>query len=235
MSENLNGQFPPISKNGKATGTESPDRAGQADHPKRTDSHKTQPDNKTNNESAKTTATSPNDEPKRRTTGERIRPTQKETTADHLNPTQVVSSKVSAYIAKYPWQTIGGLLGLLLVIFLFKTFYQSKNWKAKRMAEEAYYMANQYARNNNANLQPYLSQAFRREVRQTPGLLPLSMQSATRGGSIAGAEAVNLREITSDSVLVEVAVRFENGREEKRYQPLVYEKDQWRLGLTYSK
>ena len=235
MSENLNGQFPPISKNVKATGTESSDRAGQADQPKQTDSHKVQPDRKTNNESAKTTATSPTGEPKRRTTGERIKATQKETTADHLNPTQVVSSKVSAYIAKYQWQTIGSLLGLLLVIFLFKTFYQSKNWKAKRMAEEAYYMANQYARNNNANLQPYLSQAFRREVRQTPGLLPLSMQSATRGGSIAGAESVNLREITSDSVLVEVSVHFENGREEKRYQPLVYEKDQWRLGLTYSR
>ena len=103
------------------------------------------------------------------------------------------------------------------------------------MAEEAYYMANHYARNNSTNLYPYLSQAFRREVRQMPGLLPLSMQAATRGGSIAGAEAVNLREITPDSVLVELAVRFENGREEKLYQPLVYEKKQWRLGLTYSR
>lgn len=234
MSENLNEQFPSIGKNGKATGTDTApaDRPNQT---KQTGSDKAQPSSKATNGTAKAASTSPTDEPKRRTTGEQVKSVQNEPAANSLNPTQVVSSKVSAYIAKYPWQTIGGLLGILLVIFLFKTFYQSKNWKAKRMAEEAYYMANQYARNNNANLQPYISQAFRREVRQTPGLLPLSMQSATRGGSIAGAESVNLREITSDSVLVEVAVRFENGREEKRYQPLVYEKDQWRLGLTYSR
>ena len=66
------------------------------------------------------------------------------------------------------------------------------------------------------------------------------MQTATRGGTVTGAESVGLREITPDSVVVELNVRFENGngattREEKRYQPLVYKKDQWRLGLTYSR
>ena len=85
---------------------------------------------------------------------------------------------------------------MLLVVVLFKTFYQGKNWKAKRMAEEAYFVANQYARNNGTNLHPYLSRAFRKEVRQLPGLLPLSMQTATRGGTITGAESVGLREIT---------------------------------------
>lgn len=228
MNENLNEQFPPVGKNGSATG-ERPDRA------KPTGTGKTRPDNSAASGSGRMTPTSQADERNRRTTTERVKPNPKAALTDGLKPGQVISTRVSKYIAKYPWQTIGGLLGVLLIIVLFKVFYQGKNWKAKRMAEEAYYMANQYARNNNANLQPYLSQAFRREVRQIPGLLPLSMQSATRGGSIAGAESVNLREITPDSVVVEVAVRFENGREEKRYQPLVYEKDQWRLGLTYSK
>ncbi|WP_019991052.1 hypothetical protein [Rudanella lutea] len=159
---------------------------------------------------------------------------------DTLTPAQQLSEKATTLIGKYPLQIIGGLLAVLAVIVLFKTFYQGKNWKAKRMAEEAYYVANQYARNNSANLQPYLSRAFRQQVRQLPGLLPLSMQTATRGGTVTAAESVSLREITPDSVIVELNVRFDNEsgatvREERRYQPLVYEKDQWRLGLTYSR
>ncbi|GAB3170587.1 hypothetical protein [Telluribacter humicola] len=156
------------------------------------------------------------------------------------NPGRVLSAKISAIVAKYPFHTIGGLLALLLVILLFKTFYQGKHWKAKRTAEEAFYVANEYARNNSTNLYPYLSNAFRREVRQLPGLLPLSMQTATRGGTITAAEAVGIREITPDSVVVEVHLTFggENSQakhEEKSYQTMVYEKDQWRLGLTYSR
>lgn len=228
MNKNLIEQFPPVGKNGSATGE-------RTNRDKPTGTGKTQPDNDGISRSARTTPASQVDEPNRRTTTERVRLNPKATLTEDPKPGQIISTRLSNYVAKHPWQTIGGLLGVLLIIVLFKVFYQGKNWKAKRMAEEAYYMANQYARNNNANLQPYLSQAFRREVRQTPGLLPLSMQSATRGGSIAGAESVNLREITPDSVIVEVAVRFENGREEKRYQPLVYEKEQWRLGLTYSR
>ncbi|PHK32821.1 hypothetical protein VF13_38650, partial [Nostoc linckia z16] len=170
-----------------------------------------------------------------RNTDERTRPAAKSEQKEDLKPAQILSAKVSAYIAKYPFQTIGGLLAVLLVVVLFKTFYQGKKWKAKRMAEEAYFVANQYARNNGTNLHPYLSRAFRKEVRQLPGLLPLSMQTATRGGTITGAESVGLREVTPDSVVIEVALRYENGREEKRYQPLVYEKEQWRLGLTYSR
>lgn len=221
MSEQTNEQFPPISPNGKT-------------HTPKNGSAKTRPPGQQTKTAEHPTSTNGAEGYNRRSTTER--PTTPKTEQDAtLKPTQLLSVKVSAYVAKYPWQTIGGLMGVLLVIILFKTFYQGKNWKAERMAEEAYYMANQYARNNSTNLHPYLSQAFRREVRQMPGLLPLSMQAATRGGSITGAEAVNLREITPDSVLVELAVRFENGREEKRYQPLVYEKDQWRLGLTYSR
>ena len=155
-------------------------------------------------------------------------------------PSQLISAKVSAFVARYPFQTIGGLLIVLLMIVAFKTFYQGKHWKAKRRAEEAFYVANEYARNNSTNLYPYLSNAFRREVRQLPGLLPLSMQTATRGGTITAAEATGLREITPDSVVVEVNLVFgsEGGtakREEKCFQALVYEKDQWRLGLSYSR
>lgn len=152
----------------------------------------------------------------------------------------ILSAKASAIIAKYPFQTIGGLLALLLVIVAFKTFYQGKHWRAMRMAEEAFYVANEYARNNSTNLYPYLSSAFRQEVRQLPGLLPLSMQTATHGGTITAAKAVGIREITPDSVVVEVHLTFggENSQakhEEKCYQTMVYEKDQWRLGLTYSR
>ena len=155
-------------------------------------------------------------------------------------PSQVISAKVSTFVAKYPFQTIGGLLVVLLMIVAFKTFYQGKHWKAKRLAEEAFYVANEYARNNSTNLYPYLSNAFRREVRQLPGLLPLSMQTATRGGTIIAAEATELREITPDSVVVEVNLVFggDGGkplREEKCFQALVYEKDQWRLGLSYNR
>ncbi|MBU1820321.1 MAG: hypothetical protein KKG00_02260 [Bacteroidetes bacterium] len=155
-------------------------------------------------------------------------------------PGQILSAKISTLVARYPFQAIGGLLTLLLVIVLFKTFYQSKHWKAMRMAEEAFYVANEYARNNSTNLYPYLSNAFRREVRQLPGLLPLSMQTATRGGTITAAEAVGLRKITPDSVVVEVKLVFggegsKPGLEEKCLQPLVYEKEQWRLGLSFSR
>lgn len=157
-----------------------------------------------------------------------------------LKPGQVLSAKISAVVARYPLQAIGGLLTLLLVIVLFKTFYQGKYWQAKRTAEEAFYVANEYARNNSTNLYPYLSNAFRREVRQLPGLLPLSMQTATRGGTITAAEAVGLREITPDSVVVEVNLVFggdggKPGLNEKCFQALVYEKEHWRLGLSYSK
>lgn len=221
--KNNHEQFPPLSSNGtgqkhqaKRNGskqstegvTQESERPKQAEHANITSRHRTE---------------------------ERTRPTVKPEHKEDLKPAQILSARVSAYIAKYPIQTIGGLLAVLLVVVLFKTFYQSKNWKAKRMAEEAYFVANQYARNNGTNLHPYLSQAFRKEVRQLPGLLPLSMQTATRGGTITGAESVGLREVTTDSVVVEVALRYENGREEKRYQPLVYEKEQWRLGLTYSR
>lgn len=231
MNENPNEQFPPVGKNGTATG-------GRTDRTKPTGTGKTRSGTDAGNGSARTAPASPANEQDRRTTAERVKPNPKAALSDDLKPGQVISTRVSNYIARYPWQTIGGLLSVLLTIVLFKVFYQGKNWKARRMAEEAYYMANQYARNNNANLQPYLSQAFRQAVRQIPGLLPLSMQSATRGGIIAGAESVNLREITPDSVIVELKITFENGdsattREEKRYQPLVYERDQWRLGLTY--
>lgn len=159
---------------------------------------------------------------------------------ENLKPGQVLSAKVSALVARYPFQAIGGLLALLLVIVLFKTFYQGKYWQAKRTAEEAFYVANEYARNNSTNLYPYLSNAFRREVRQLPGLLPLSMQNATRGGTITAAEAVNLREITPDSVVVEVNLVFggeggKPGLNEKCFQALVYEKEHWRLGLSYSR
>ncbi len=222
MSEHTNERFPPISPNGKT-------------HNPKNGSAKTRQAGQQTKTAERPTASGGAEDYNRRSTAERPTITPKTGDDATLRPAQLLSANVSAYVAKYPWQTIGGLLGALLVIILFKTFYQGKNWKAERMAEEAYYMANQYARNNSTNLHPYLSQAFRREVRQMPGLLPLSMQAATRGGSITGAEAVNLREITPDSVLVELAVRFENGREEKRYQPLVYEKDQWRLGLTYSR
>jgi len=159
---------------------------------------------------------------------------------EELKPGQVLSSKISALVARYPFQAIGGLLALLLLIVLFKTFYQGKHWQAKRTVEEAFYVANEYARNNSTNLYPYLSNAFRREVRQLPGLLPLSMQTATRGGTITAAEAVSLREITPDSVVIEVKLVFSgegsNSRlEEKCLQPLVYEKEHWRLGLSYSR
>ena len=209
MNQNLNDQFPPVGPNG----------TGPTHRTKKTEPSNDRP---ANGESKQASRAKTNPSPK-------VAP------GNDPKPAELLRSKVSAYITNYPLQTIGGLLALLLVIVLFKTFYQGKNWKAKRVAEEAYYVANQYARNNSTNLHPYLSQAFRQEVRQLPGLLPLSMQTATRGGTIAGAESVGLREITPDSVIVEVALRYENGRDEKRYQPLVYEKDQWRLGLTYSR
>ncbi len=159
---------------------------------------------------------------------------------EDLKPGQALSAKVSAVVARYPFQAIGGLLALLLIIVLFKTFYQGKHWQAKRTAEEAFYVANEYARNNSTNLYPYLSSAFRREVRQLPGLLPLSMQTATRGGTITAAEAVGLQEITPDSVVVEMNLVFggEGGKrelKEKCLQALVYEKEHWRLGLSYSR
>lgn len=209
MNQNLNDQFPPVSPNG----------TGPTHRTK-----KTEPGNDR-----------PADGASKQASRAKTNPTPKATPGNDPKPAEMLRSKVSGYIANYPVQTIGGLLAVLLCIVLFKTFYQGKNWKAKRMTEEAYYVANQYARNNSTNLHPYLSQAFRREVRQLPGLLPLSMQTATRGGTIAGAESVGLREITPDSVIVEVALRYENGRDEKRYQPLVYEKDQWRLGLSYGR
>lgn len=223
MKNNNNDQFPPISPNG----------TGATKRTKRNGS--TRPAEGATQEEERPRQSQPTETTSRRGPDERTRPTAKSGQKEDLKPAQILSAKVTAYIAKYPFQTIGGLLAVLLVIVLFKTFYQGKNWKAKRMAEEAYFVANQYARNNGTNLHPYLSRAFRKEVRQLPGLLPLSMQTATRGGTITGAESVGLREVTPDSVVVEVALRYENGREEKRYQPLVYEKEQWRLGLTYSK
>lgn len=223
MKDNNNDQFPPVSPNG----------TGPTKRAKRNGS--THPTEGATQEAERPKPSRPTDNTSRRSTDERTRPAAKPDQKEDLKPAQILSTKVSAYVAKYPFQTIGGLLAVLLVVVLFKTFYQGKNWKAKRMAEEAYFVANQYARNNSTNLHPYLSRAFRKEVRQLPGLLPLSMQTATRGGTIAGAESVGLREVTPDSVVVEVALRYENGREEKRYQPLVYEKEQWRLGLTYSR
>ncbi|MPR31821.1 hypothetical protein [Salmonirosea aquatica] len=174
---------------------------------------------------------------------ENLRQTTSQVKADQeedLKPGQILTAKISAIISKYPFQTIGGLLALLLVIVLFKTFYQGKHWQAKRTAEEAFYVANEYARNNSTNLYPYLSNAFRREVRELPGLLPLSMQNATRGGTITAAEAVALREITPDSVVVEVNLVFggdsgKPGLKEKCFQALVYEKEHWRLGLSYNR
>ncbi|MDB5239655.1 MAG: hypothetical protein JWP57_280 [Spirosoma sp.] len=150
------------------------------------------------------------------------------------SPATEVNNALNGFIYRNPWLTIGSLTGLLIIVLAFKLLYQDKSWKAKRMAEEAYFVANQYARNNTVQLQPYLSGAFRREVRQLPGLLPLSMQAATRGGSISEAESVSVREISADSVVVELSIGFENGRREKRYQPMVFEKSQWRLGLTYT-
>lgn len=223
MKDNSNDQFPPVSPNG----------TGAKHRTKRNGS--THPAEEVTQEAERPKPSRPTDNTSRRSTDELIRPAAKPEQNEDLKPAQILSAKVSTYIAKYPFRTIGGLLAVLLVVVLFKTFYQGKNWKAKRMAEEAYYVANQYARNNGTNLYPYLSWAFRKEVRQLPGLLPLSMQTATRGGTITGAESMGLREVTPDSVIVEVALRYENGREEKRYQPLVYEKEQWRLGLTYSK
>ena len=223
MKDNNNDQFPPISSNG----------TGATHRTKRNSS--TRPAEGATQEEERPKHSKPTDTTSRRSPDQRTRPAAKPEQKEDLKPAQIISAKISAYIAKYPFQTIGGLLAVLLVVVLFKTFYQGKNWKAKRMAEEAYFVANQYARNNGTNLHPYLSRAFRKEVRQLPGLLPLSMQTATRGGTITGAESVGLREVTTDSVVVEVALRYENGREEKRYQPLVYEKEQWRLGLTYSK
>ncbi|ADB42871.1 hypothetical protein [Spirosoma linguale] len=223
MKDNTNDQFPPISPNG----------TGPTHRTKRNGS--THPAEGLTQEAERPKQSRPTDNTNRRGTDERTRPATKLEQKEDLKPAQILSAKVSAYIAKYPFQTIGGLLAVLLVVVLFKTFYQGKNWKAKRMAEEAYFVANQYARNNGTNLHPYLSRAFRKEVRLLPGLLPLSMQTATRGGTITAAESVGLREVTADSVVIEVALRYENGKEEKRYQPLVYEKEQWRLGLTYSR
>lgn len=223
MKNNNNDQFPPISPNG----TGATHRAKQ--------NGSTRPSDGATQEAEQPKQSRPTDTTSRHNANGRTRSEAKPEQQEDLKPSQIVTAKISAYIAKYPFQTIGGLLTVLLVVVLFKTFYQGKNWKAKRMAEEAYFVANQYARNNSTNLHPYLSRAFRKEVRQLPGLLPLSMQTATRGGTITGAESVDLREVTPDSVIVEVALHYENGREEKRYQPLVYEKDQWRLGLTYNK
>ncbi|MGF7219239.1 hypothetical protein GGR92_005422 [Spirosoma lacussanchae] len=223
MKDNNNDQFPPVSPNG----------TGPTHRTKRNGS--TRPAEGTTQEAERPKQSRPTGNTNQRSTDERTRTASKPEQKEDLKPAQILSAKVSAYIAKYPFQAIGGLLAVLLVVVLFKTFYQGKNWKAKRMAEEAYFVANQYARNNGTNLHPYLSRAFRKEVRQVPGLLPLSMQTATRGGTITGAESVGLREVTPDSVVIEVALRYENGREEKRYQPLVYEKEQWRLGLTYSR
>ncbi|RIV17492.1 hypothetical protein DYU11_32100 [Fibrisoma montanum] len=223
MKDNNNDQFPPVSPNG----------TGPTNRTKRNGS--TRPAEGTTQEAERPKQSRPTGNTNQRSTDERTRPAAIPEQKEDLKPAQILSAKVSAYIAKYPFQTIGGLLAVLLVVVLFKTFYQGKNWKAKRMAEEAFFVANQYARNNGTNLHPYLSRAFRKEVRQLPGLLPLSMQTATYGGTITGAESVGLREVTPDSVVIEVALRYENGREEKRYQPLVYEKEQWRLGLTYSR
>lgn len=228
MNENHNDPFPPVSPNGTANKTNRANGAKHAGKPR------SRPSNRVMSEGERPQpANQPDKAANQRSRVQHNRHTADSENAEPLTPAQLLSAKVSGYIARYPWQSIGGLLGVLLLILLFKTFYQSKNWKAERMAEEAYYVANQYARNNGTNLHPYLSQAFRREIRLLPGLLPLSMQTATRGGSITGAESVGLREITPDSVVVEVALTYEGGREEKRYQPLVYEKEQWRLGLTY--
>lgn len=223
MKGDSNEQFPPISPNGTGAAHKTK-KNGSTHQPQETTQETKRPDQ------ARSTASA-----KQRSTGKRTRQTAKLEQDDERNSAQIISAKLSAYITNYPMQTIGGLLAVLLLVVLFKTFYQGKSWKAKRMAEEAYFVANQYARNNSTNLHPYLSQSFRKGVRQTPGLLPLSMQTATHGGTVTGAESMNLREITSDSVVVEMTVSFENGREEKMYQPLVYEKDQWRLGLTYSR
>lgn len=223
MKNNNNDQFPPVSPNG----------TGSTHRTKRNRS--TRPAEGPTQEAERPKQSRPTDNTSRHSTDERTRPAALPEQKEDLKPAQILSAKVSAYLAKYPFQSIGGLLAVLLVVVLFKTFYQGKNWKAKRMAEEAYFVANQYARNNSTNLHPYLSRAFRKEVRHLPGLLPLSMQTATRGGTVTGAETLGLREVTPDSVVVEVALRYENGREEKRYQPLVYEKKQWRLGLTYSR
>lgn len=219
--ESLNEQFPPRSSNG--TGPANRAKSSEQASKRPTDADTVQAERPKQSRPA---------EPNRRTSPEREKVNRQTET---LTPVQQLSANVTALIGKYPFQTIGGLLAVLAVVVLFKTFYQGKNWKAKRMAEEAYYVANQYARNNGTNLQPYLSRAFRQQVRQLPGLLPLSMQTATRGGTVTGAESVGLREITPDSVVVELSVGFENGRKEKRYQPLVYEKEQWRLGLTYGR
>ncbi|WP_246169420.1 hypothetical protein [Rudanella paleaurantiibacter] len=78
------------------------------------------------------------------------------------------------------------------------------------MAEGASTVVNQYVQNNSANLRPYLSRVFRQQVRQLTYLLPLSMQTATRGGTVTAAESVGLREITPDSVVVELNARFED-------------------------
>jgi len=226
MNDNLNEQFPPLSSNGTAS-------AGRTKH-KPGSSNRTQPVDGETGKTKRPKLTPKANPASHRSTSERSRPATKTESNEDLKPAHILSTKVSVCISKYPFQSISGLLAVLLIAVLFKAFYQGKNWKAKRMAEEAYYVANQYARNNSTNLHPYLSKAFRKEVRQLPGLLPLSIQTATRGGTITGAESIGLREITPDSVIMEVALRYENGREEKRYQPLVYEKDQWRLGLTYS-
>ncbi|XAZ82115.1 hypothetical protein A6C57_28125 (plasmid) [Fibrella sp. ES10-3-2-2] len=213
--DSLSDQFPPQSPNGKAKSNEQANkRPAEGDTLEAERPRRTQPTNSNRR-------TSPEQEKTKRQ-------------SQIQTPAQQVSARLTTLIGKHPLQTIGSLLAVLAVIVLFKTFYQGKNWKAKRMAEEAYYVANQYARNNDTNLQPYLSRAFRQQVRQLPGLLPLSMQTATRGGTVTAAESISLREINPDSVVVELSVGFENGREEKRYQPLVYEKEQWRLGLTYS-
>jgi ElaB/YqjD/DUF883 family membrane-anchored ribosome-binding protein len=217
MTNNTNEPFPPISPNGKATLT---DQATS----QQSESDTQQADRPRAKEPAQGSASRTQTRQQKATPGQ-----------DGLTPTQQASARVSGYISKYPYQAIGGLLAVLLLVVGIKAFYQGKNWKAKRMAEEAYYVANQYARNNGTNLYPYLSRAFRQQVRQLPGLLPLSMQTATRGGTITGAESIGLREITPDSVVVELSVTLENGREEKRYQPLVYQKDQWRLGLAFSR
>lgn len=227
MNDNLNEQFPPVGSNGTAS-------ADRTKH-KSNGSTRTRPTDREAKEAQRPKSSRRADTDDRHNTDERSRPIAKSERDEELKPAQVLSAKISGYVARYPFQSIGGLLAVLLIVVLFKTFYQGKNWKAKRMAEEAYYVANQYARNNGTNLHPYLSRAFRKEVRQLPGLLPLSMQTATRGGTITGAETKGLREITPDSVMVEMSIVFENGREEKRYQPLVYEKDQWRLGLVFSK
>ena len=81
-------------------------------------------------------------------------------------------------------------------------------------------------------LHNHLSKRARKTIDSLPLLMPYSLLSITRRGTLAIAEIKNRETLTKDSVILTVDLIYDSGRVRAIQQAMAFENNEWKLSVS---